>query len=387
MKTVCVITGTRAEYGLLKYVMRGIQDAPALRLQIAATGMHLSPEFGLTVREIEQDGFHVDSRVEMLLSSDSPVGIAKSMALGVSGFADALMTLRPDVILLLGDRFEILAAAAAAAFHGIPVAHCHGGEASEGAIDEAIRHSITKLSHLHFVSNEAFRRRVIQLGERPERVFVSGALGVEAIRNLPLYDVEEIEQRLGLRVSEDCLLVTFHPVTLDVASADRQFRELLAAFDRVPRLNLIFTKANADTDGRVINRLIDEYVERNRERSVSSVSLGQTLYLSCMKHVAAVVGNSSSGLLEAPSFRVPSINIGDRQKGRLCAASVINCPPESEAIIRALRLASSKPFRETLKTVVNPYGNGNASEVIVPTLSSFPVEQLAAKDFYDLAFT
>ena len=320
MRKICVITGTRAEYGLLRWVMQGIKDDPELTLQIIATGMHLSPEFGLTYRDIEQDGFKIDSKVEMLTSSDTSVGIAKSMGLGLIGFADALHDLKPDLIVVLGDRFEIFSAVSAALVARIPVAHLHGGELTEGAFDDALRHSITKMSHLHFVAAEEYRQRVVQLGEQPDRVFLVGGLGIDNIKRLKLFDREALEASLDFKLGSKNLLITFHPVTLEAATASEQMAQLLLALAELEDTQLIFTMPNADTGGRVLIRMVEEFVAQHTNARAYT-SLGQLRYLSCISHVDGVVGNSSSGLAEVPSFRKGTINIGDRQRGRLQATS------------------------------------------------------------------
>lgn len=381
-RKICVITGTRAEYGLLRWVMQGIQDDSGLTLQIIATGMHLSPEFGLTFREIEQDGFQIDRKVEMLTSSDTPVGIAKSMGLGLSGFADALNELHPDLIVVLGDRFEIFSAVSAALVARIPVAHVHGGETTEGSIDEALRHSITKMSHLHFVAAEEYRQRVIQLGEQPDRVFMVGGLGVDNIKRMKLLDREALEQSLGIQLGEKSLLVTFHPVTLETGTAADQMAALLAVLDGQHDTQLVFTMPNADTDGRVLKTMIEQFVAQHAN-SRAYTSLGQLRYLSCLAHVDGVVGNSSSGLLEAPSFQKGTINIGDRQRGRLQAASVINCEPTRESITTALKHLYSAGFHTGLRNVRNPYGEGGASEKILATLKSAALDGVLKKSFYN----
>lgn len=363
-RKICVVTGSRAEYGLLSWLMREIAADPELDLQVVATGMHLSPEFGLTYRVIEEDGFSIDARVEMLLSSDTPVGIAKSVGLGVIGFADALERLRPDILVLLGDRYEILAAAQAALVARIPVAHIGGGDTTEGAFDEAIRHAITKMAHLHFVTNELSARRVRQLGENPAHVHNVGSPGLDQIRRLTLLTRQELEGALGFGFRERNLLITFHPVTLDREPADAQFRELLTALDSLgDGVGLIFTKPNADTDGRVLIDMIEGYVA-GRSNARAYTSLGQLRYLSAMAQVDAVVGNSSSGLYEAPSFGKPTVNIGDRQKGRLQAASVINCPASAPDIARAIGEALARDCAGT----VNPYGDGDSSGRILRIL-------------------
>jgi GDP/UDP-N,N'-diacetylbacillosamine 2-epimerase (hydrolysing) len=382
-RKICVITGTRAEYGLLRWVMQGIKDDPELELQIIATGMHLSPEFGLTYREIEQDGFHIDRKIEMLTSSDTSIGIAKSMGLGLIGFADALGELQPDLIVVLGDRFEIFSAVAAALVARIPVAHLHGGENTEGAFDEALRHSITKMSHLHFVAAQEYRRRVIQLGEQPEHVFLVGGLGIDSIRRLPLLGRAELEASLGFSLGRKNLLITFHPVTLETATAEAQMAELLAALSGLADTQLIFTLPNADTDGRAMIKMVEQFVARHPNARVYA-SLGQLRYLSCISHVDAVVGNSSSGLAEVPSFRKGTINIGDRQRGRLQAASVINCEPTQQSIEVALGRLYSDEFQSSLRQVHNPYGEGGASEKVVETIKHHPLEVIVKKPFYDL---
>ena len=382
-RKICIITGTRAEYGLLRWVMQGIKADPELTLQIIATGMHLSPEFGLTYREIEQDGFQIDRKVEMLTSSDTPVGIAKSMGLGLIGFADALNDLHPDLIVVLGDRFEIFSAVSAALVARIPVAHLHGGEATEGLIDEAIRHSITKMSHLHFVAAEEYRQRVIQLGEQPDQVFLVGGLGADNISRLKLLDRKALQQSLGFELGQKSLLVCFHPATLETNTAAQQMAELLAALAELRNTQLVFTMPNADTDGRVLVQLIEQFVAQHANTRAYT-SLGQLRYLSCMAHVDGVVGNSSSGLLEAPSFQKGTINIGDRQRGRLQAASVINCEPTRHSITAALVRLYSKEFQASLSKVRSPYGEGGASAAIVAKVKAVSLGTLHKKHFYKM---
>jgi UDP-hydrolysing UDP-N-acetyl-D-glucosamine 2-epimerase len=380
-RKICVVTGSRAEYGLLSVVMKEIQKEPVFTLQVVVTGMHLSPEFGLTYTVVEKDGFAIDVKVEMLLSSDTPVGIAKSISLGVSGFADAFSGLAPDLVVLLGDRYEILAAAQAALVARIPIAHIAGGDTTEGAFDEAIRHSITKMAHLHFVTNDSAARRVCQLGENPEHIYSVGSPGIDAIKRAKLLDKKELEKELSFTFKQRNLLVTFHPVTLDAQPAAVQFRELLKALDSFgDDVGLLFTKPNADTDGRVIIAMIDDYVTK-RAHAKAFPSLGQIRYLSMIAQVDAVVGNSSSGLYEVPSFKKPTVNIGDRQKGRLQASSVINCQPVSIDILRAIKEAFSKDCSD----VVNPYGNGDSAPKIVAALKAVPDYQaLLKKHFFDL---
>ncbi|GFO66062.1 UDP-N-acetylglucosamine 2-epimerase [Geomonas paludis] len=381
-RSVCVVTGSRAEYGLLSGVMRAIQQDPDFQLQVVATGMHLSPEFGLTWRAIEGDGFAIDAKVEMLLSSDSPVGIAKSIGLGTMGCADAFDRLKPDILLLLGDRFEILAAAQAALVARIPIAHIAGGDTTEGAFDEAIRHSITKMAHLHLVTNEGAAKRVRQLGENPDHIHVVGSPGIDQIRSLKLLSRQELAQDLGFDFMAKNLLVTFHPVTLEHIPAQQQFQELLNALDQLGSgTGIIFTKPNADTDGRDIIAMTDAYVA-TRPNTRAYTSLGQIRYLSTMAQVDAVVGNSSSGLYEAPSFGKPTVNIGDRQKGRLQASSVVNC----EAVAGEIRDAIGQALQRDCSGTVNPYGDGHSVERIVSLLKQLPdPKALLKKHFHEVA--
>lgn len=384
MSKICVVTGTRAEYGLLYWTLKEIQNNPNTELFLLVTGMHLSPEFGLTYKQIEDDGFRIDGKVEMLLSSDTSVGISKSMALGLIGFADLYDQLKPDWILVLGDRFEIFSAVTAAMNARIPVAHCHGGEATEGLIDEAIRHSITKMSQLHFTATDEYRNRVIQLGEQPDRVFQVGALGIENINRLKLLEKAEFEESINFKLLSVNFLVTYHPVTLENDSAEQQFSVLLDVFNKYKNAAIIFTKANADHDGRIINQLIDEFVMQNKNRAIAFNSLGQLRYLSAIKHCQLVIGNSSSGLIEVPSFKKPTINVGDRQRGRIEAASVITCNPDQKSITDAIELALSDNFQEKLLHSTNPYGEGNSSKMIVEAMLNTSFENILKKKFYNL---
>lgn len=381
---ICIITGTRADYGLLYWTMKAIEENPNLELSVCVTGMHLSPEFGLTYKQIEFDGFQINGKVEMLLSSDTSVGISKSMGLAQIGFADFFERSKPDWVLVLGDRFEIFSSVTAAMIARIPVAHCHGGEATEGLIDEAIRHAITKMSHLHFTSTNDYRNKVIQLGEQPKNVFNVGALGIENINRLRLFNKEELESHIKFKLSSLNFLVTFHPVTLDHASADQQFKELLNALLAFKEAKIIFTKSNADHDGRMINQLIDDFVNKNSDRAISFVSLGQLKYLSAIKYCKVVIGNSSSGLIEVPSFKKATINIGDRQKGRVQAKSVISCKPEMKAIIESIQTALSDEFQLQLQNVENPYGEGNSSYKIAEAIQNASIQNILKKEFYNL---
>ena len=382
-RKICVVTGTRAEYGLLYWLLKEIEADKELELQVIVTGMHLSPEFGLTYKEIEKE-FKINKKIEMLLSSDTSVGISKSMGLAQISFAESYYELKPDIVIVLGDRYEIFSATSAAMIARIPIAHIHGGEKTEGAFDESIRHSITKMSHLHFTATEEYRNRVIQLGENPSRVFNVGGMGIENIKRLKLLSKDEFEKSIEFKLNIKNILVTFHPVTLENSTAKEQFQQLLDAIDELEDTNIIFTKANSDTDGRVINQMIDEYVTKNYNKSIVFTSLGQLRYLSALQYVDAVVGNSSSGLGEAPSFRIGTINIGDRQKGRIKASSVIECEPNKDSILKSFEKLYSKEFQETLKTTLNPYGDGYASKRIVEILKNVDLKNILKKSFYDL---
>jgi GDP/UDP-N,N'-diacetylbacillosamine 2-epimerase (hydrolysing) len=364
-------------------VIDGIAKSPMLELRLVATAMHLSPEFGLTYREIEGDGYTIDAKVEMLLDSDTAAGVSKSMGLGLIGFADVFERLRPDLLLLLGDRFEILAAASAALVARIPIAHLHGGEITLGAFDEAIRHAVTKMSHLHFVAAEPYRKRVIQLGENPDRVYLVGGLGVDVIRHVTLLDRSALEDSLDFRFGSRNLLVTFHPVTLENQNVEQQMDELLAALDKLHDTRLIFTLPNADSGSRNLIRRIESFVAAH-ENARAYTSLGQHRYLSCLKLVDAVVGNSSSGLTEAPSMGVATVNIGERQRGRLRASSVIDCEPNRYDILNAIEGIYSAEFRSKLSIVVNPYGDGGASQRIVQILQTVSLDGVVKKVFQDL---
>ncbi|OGI00307.1 MAG: UDP-N-acetyl-D-glucosamine 2-epimerase, UDP-hydrolysing [Candidatus Melainabacteria bacterium GWF2_37_15] len=380
-RKICVITGTRAEYGLLAPLMQEIKNDNDLELQLIVTGMHLSTEFGLTYKEIE---FKIDKKIEILLASDTPIGISKSMGLAQISFAEAYEELKPDIIVVLGDRFEIFAACASAMIAKIPIAHLHGGETTEGVFDEALRHSITKMSHLHFPAAEEYKNRVIQLGEHPDRVFNFGAIGIDNIKNLKLLTRKEFEDSLGFKLAPRNLLITFHPATLEVGTAKEQFKNLLAVLDDLQDTHLIFTKANADTDGRIINQMIDNYVTKNPKKAVGFTSLGQQRYLSALQYVDAVVGNSSSGLCEAPSFKIGTINIGDRQKGRIKAASIIDCTPDKDSVKQAVEKLYSSEFQENLKTVKNPYGEGGTAKKIKEILKNYDLTCILKKQFFNL---
>lgn len=383
---ICVVTGGRAEYGLLRWLIKDLKDDPALRCSIIATGAHLVPEAGLTYRAIEADGFSIDRRLEIQLASDTGTGMAKSTGLGMLAFADAFSDLAPDLVMLLGDRYEIAAAAFSAYLMGIPVGHISGGEKTEGAVDDAIRHIITKCSRLHFVAAEAYRERVLQLGEEPETVFNVGDPGIDNIHRLPLLGKEETCERLGLPPEVPFLLVTYHPVTADERESRAGMAELIHALERVEGVNIVLTRPNLDAGAREVGAMADAFAEKFRDRVRISTSLGQLLYLSAMRHCAAVVGNSSSGIVEAPAMRVPTIDIGKRQKGRLKAATIIEAEPRVDDILAAIRKAMSPDFRSTLKSAELLYGDADASRQICRIVSTIELEKFRPKQFQDLEF-
>lgn len=384
MRKVCVVTGTRAEYGLLSRLMWLIRADHDLTLQIIATNMHLSPEFGLTYKEIEADGFTIDKKVPMHKLADTSNGIVKSMAVELSGIADAYEELRPDLIVLLGDRYEMLIAATAALVYNIPIAHIHGGEITEGAFDDAIRHAITKMSHLHFTSTEEYRRRVIQLGEQPDRVFNVGSLGVENIKKMTLMSKDEIEKSLGFELNKKTVIATYHPVTLTKGNNRIEMDEFLTALDEEKNIRVLFTMPNSDTEGTYISERISEFTTRNRERAIAFTSLGMKRYLSVIKHVAAVIGNSSSGIIEAPSLGIPTLNIGDRQKGRVTCDSIISCYSDKDSIRKGLKKVLSEEMAEIAKEVRNPYEKENTAQSIFNVIKSCSLNNLTQKSFYNL---
>ncbi|WP_103601779.1 UDP-N-acetylglucosamine 2-epimerase [Campylobacter concisus] len=383
MRKICVVTGTRAEYGLLYWLLKEIKADSELKLQLIVTGMHLSPEFGLTYKEIEKE-FKIDKKIEILSSSHTSLDICAEMARVYEKFAPALAELKPDILVLLGDRYEIFGVAGVASIMQIPIAHIHGGETTQGAFDEAFRHSITKMSHIHFAATNEYANRIIQLGEEPSRVFNVGGTSIENIKKLNLLSKEEFEKSIDFRLAKKNILITFHPVTLENSSAREQFNELLNALDELEETNFIFTKANSDTDGDVINKMIDEYVSETPQKAVAFASLGQLRYLSAIKFVDIVLGNSSSGLLEVPSFKKATINIGDRQKGRARASSVIDVRPVKEEILAAIKRAYSKEFEQILKDTINPYDGGNPSKKMVKILKETKLDGILKKKFYDV---
>ena len=383
IRKICVVTGSRAEYGLLRWVIDEIEKSKKLDLTLIVTGMHLSPEFGLTIDEIKKDGYKVSDKVEMLLSSDSPSAISKSIGLGLIGFSDKFDLYKPDLLILLGDRFEIFSAAISGLISCIPIAHIHGGESTQGVIDESIRHSITKMSNLHFVAASAYEKRVIQLGESPKYVFNVGGLGIDNINKLRLLTKYNLQEFMDFEFGLKNLIITFHPVTLEKNSSRKQVEELLDALDSFLDINYVFTMPNSDTDGRVIMKMIEDFC-KNRKNAKCYKSLGQINYLSCLKYVDGVVGNSSSGLIEAPSFKKGTINIGNRQKGRLKAKSVIDCSAKKSDIVSAIKKLYSAEFQAKLSKTVNPYGNGGASKEIIKIITKIDLKNIVKKKFHDI---
>lgn len=387
MKKICILTACRAEYGLLKPIISALKSDDLFKVDIVATGMHLSPEFGLTYKEIEHDGVEINEKIPILLSSDTPSGISKTMGLAMISFGEYFERNRPDMLIVLGDRYETLAVCCAAVNARIPIVHLYGGETTEGAVDEAYRHAITKMSYLHFTSTEEYRQRVIQLGESPERVYTVGAIGIENILSVSLMELHELEESLLFKLDKPYAVVTFHPVTIENCTATGQIDELLEAVKYFNTMKFIFTKANADTDGRVINSKIDEFV-KNHDNAIAVDSLGVKRYLSAIKYSSVVIGNSSSGLIEVPSFGVLTVNIGDRQKGRIQADSVINCLPERDEIIKAVQKSQTADFKIKAKNTVNPYGNGNTSSKIISVLKEYLHNETInlKKSFYNVDF-
>jgi len=383
MRKISVFTGTRAEYGLLYWIIRSLNEAVNVDLQLFVGGMHMSPEFGYTIKQIETDGFPIVERMEFLLSSDSPVGISKSMGLALINAAEAIERQKPDLIVLLGDRFESMAIAQAAMIACVPVAHIHGGETTEGLIDEAVRHSITKMSHLHFAATEQYKNRIIQLGEQPERVFNFGAPGIDSIVKLELIELDELPSAINFELNKPYIMVTYHPVTLESDGASNSLINLLKVLDEYPEHQLIITYPNADTNGRKLIKILDDYKTLNQSRILLVQSLGQLRYLSLMKYCEVVIGNSSSGLIETPSFKVPTVNIGNRQKGRICGDTVLSCDESVDSIRQALEKALSQKFKRFCQSTVNPYGQGDSSTRIVEQLINYPLNKIINKKFND----
>tara|TARA_B100001057_G_C22868269_1_gene957555 strand:+ start:901 stop:2070 length:1170 start_codon:yes stop_codon:yes gene_type:complete len=384
-RKICVVTGSRAEYGLLYWLIKEVKADQNLELQLIVTGMHLSAKFGSTYKLIEED-FNIDKKIDMDLSSDTSLGISKSMGIAHKSFSEAYDELKPDIIVVLGDRYEIFCAASTAMIAKIPIAHIHGGEITEGSWDDCIRHCISKMSHIHFTATEEYKNRVIQLGEEPNRIFNVGGMGIENISRLKLLKKNEFEKSINFKLNKKNILITFHPVTLENNSSKGQFKELLDALNELCDTNFIFTKTNSDLNGNVINEMIDKYTSENTKKSIEFTSLGQLRYLSALQYVDAVVGNSSSGLLEAPSFKIATINIGDRQKGRIKAESVIDCLPNKKDIQNSLEKLYSKDFQKLLKNIDNPYDKGLPSKKIVTVLKKFKLHNILKKNFYNIEF-
>lgn len=387
LKKIAVVTATRAEYGILKNVIDKIEKSDRLELCLMVTGTHLVPEYGMTVGEIEQDGYLIAEKIDILLASDEPVSVSKTMGLAMISFAEAFERHRPDCLVVLGDRYELVSVCSAAMNARIPIMHISGGETTQGAIDESVRHCITKMSYLHFPACETYRKRIIQLGEEPERVYNFGDVGVESVRRIPVMTKQELEQSIEFRLDKPYMSVTFHPVTLESYEAEQQMQELLSALDAFGDMKFVFTKANADTGGRKINEMIDVFVS-GHSNCAAFASLGIRRYINLLRFSGGIIGNSSSGIVEAPAIGIPTVNIGNRQKGRLQADSILNCAPEREEIIRTVKESQTKAFQERARHTVNPYGDGEASEKIVKTITEYLYQDRIhlEKKFYDVDF-
>ncbi len=384
-RVIGVVTGGRAEYGLLAPLIKKIKSDQALELRLYVTAMHLSPQHGNTYKIIENDGYTINEKVEMLISSDKPEAIAKSIGLGMIGFADAFRNNKPDILVMLGDRYELLSSAIAAMIQRIPIAHLHGGESTEGLIDEAIRHSITKMSHFHFVSTDKYRKRIIQMGENPEYIYNVGAIGLDNIRSMKLMTRDELEQSFDIKFGKQVFLVTYHPVTLESGSSKAHIHSLLSALNQYHEATIIFTQPNADTDSNIIADEIRKYVYDYSKYCRYIETLGQIKYLSMCSVSDAIIGNSSSGIIEVPSFHVPTVNIGDRQKGRLMPASVINCSSDEKSIKSAIDKALDREFKASIGSIKNPYGDGNTADKIIEILKKVGIsDKVLKKSFFDL---
>lgn len=384
MKKICVVTATRAEYGLLRGVLHHIQNDPELELCLIVTGTHLIPEFGYTVREIEHDGFPIAEKISLEMRADTPEDVSRIMGQAFLAFSDVYLRHKPDFLIVLGDRYELIPICFCAVNSGVPIAHISGGETTEGAVDEVVRHCVTKMSYLHFPGCETYRKRIIQLGEAPERVFNFGDPGVENARKMPPLPREELSDSIGFSLMEPYFSVTFHPVTMEPADAERQIDELLAALAELSQYRFLITKANADAGGALINRKLTRFADAH-SNCLLVASLGIRRYLSSLKYAEGIIGNSSSGIVEAPCFGIPTINIGDRQKGRLQAESILNCPPEKEAILRTIRESQTPDFRHRASQAVNPYGGGDTAEHIVRTVKEALCHPIRLqKTFFDI---
>ena len=384
MRKICVFTGTRSDYGLLKPLLTAINEDKNLKLQLVVSGTHLSPEFGLTYREIEEDGFQVSEKIEMILSSDTSTGVAKSTGIGIIGFSDTINRFKPDISIVLGDRFEEFAFVYTSFINKVPVVHISGGEITEGALDDSLRHAMTKLSHIHLVATEEYKKRVIQMGEEPWRVHNVGEIGLIGMKK-DLMTKEEFEKSINFKLNKKNILVTYHPETLNVDKIKNDFKEILSALSKLTETNIIFTKSNADEGGRIINQMIDEFV-KSRDNCIAFTSLGRKRYLSGLQFIDIVLGNSSSGLVEVPSFKKTTINIGNRQKGRVKAKSVIDVKPDKNEILKAIDLTYSTSFQNMLKNVQNPYEKEDTLPYILNLLKTVDLEKLIIKKFYDIKF-
>jgi len=385
-RKICIVTGSRADYGLLYWLIKEVEKDKNLKLQLIATGMHLSSKYGSTYKEIEKD-FKIDKKINISLSSDTSEGISRSMGIAQIAFSKAYNKLKPDIVVVLGDRFEIFSAVSSAMISRIPIAHIHGGEATEGLMDEAIRHCITKMSHIHFTATDEYSKRVIQLGEAPNKVFNVGGTGIENIKRLKFLTKEEFEKSIKFKLNIKNILVTFHPVTLENKTSKKHFQEILNSLDELKDTNIIFTKANSDVDGKIINQMIDQYTKKNLDKSISVASLGQLNYLSALQHIDVIIGNSSSGISEAPSFKIGTINIGDRQNGRIKAKSVVDCLSNKKDINRAIKKVYSDEFKNLLKNVKNPYGNGRSSKKIIKVLKTVKLDNILKKNFFNIKYS
>lgn len=384
MRKICVVTGTRAEYGLLSRLMRLIDESADCRLQVIATNMHLLPEYGNTYQEIEQDGFYIDVKVPMTKTSDDSYGVVASMAEEMSGMNEAFRRLTPDLVVILGDRYEMLVVATVAMLQRIPIAHLYGGEITEGAVDDNIRHAITKMSSLHFTSTEEYRHRVIQLGENPNHVFYVGAIGVENVKSVMLMNKAELEASLDFILDENTVMATYHPVTLGYRSSDDDIADFLNALDAFPKMRVLFTMPNSDQGGEIIKEAIINYCSKHSDRCKYFTSLGMKRYLSALQYVVAVIGNSSSGMAEVPSAHIPTLNIGDRQKGRTRGASVCDCDSDTVSIIEGLKTILTEDFRKQVRKATNPYEKENTAQNIFDVISRYPLDKLQQKSFYNL---
>lgn len=385
IKKICVVTGTRAEYGLLSVLIKKIKKNNNFQLQIISTGSHLSPEFGLTKKNITKDGFKIDYEVNLKLGKkDKEHNICTAISKAFVGFSKGYIKLKPDIIVVLGDRYELLAASYTATIHKIPICHIHGGESTIGAIDEATRHSITKMAHLHFVANKIYKRRVIQLGEKPSNVHNVGGMGVDVINNIKLLKKKELEKYLKLKFNKKNILIVFHPTTLENNTAKKQFNNILYAIKKFNNTNFYFSQSNADPGANIISKLAKKFVKKNKDNSIYFKSLGQIKFLSLMKHTNVLIGNSSSGLLEAPSLKIPVVNIGNRQKNRLTSSNIINCEPTKNAILKGIKMSLNKNFLKKLRKTESAYGKPGASKKCIKVLEKFNLDNILFKKFYDL---